>query len=120
MFDEIKKKYLEMFESEKLPYIRCNKCGYVFFYPRDYCPKCGSKDLAVLESKGVGKVFSYTKFVNKDGKEVIYGIVELHEGFRMYTNFLEEVDIGDEVAVKYIIKDGRKIPVFSKNDLKKE
>jgi uncharacterized OB-fold protein len=113
MFDKIKEKYLSLMEKESLPYIKCKSCGHVFFYPRDFCPRCNSRDLEVKISEGKGKVFSFTKFQGKKG-ETIYGIVELDEGFRMYTNIFGDVDIGDEVIVTFINDSGRKIPVFKK------
>ncbi len=114
MYEEIKKKYMETFEREKLPYIRCNNCSYIFYYPRDYCPKCGSRKLEVLESNGLGKVFSCTRFFNKEGKEIIYGIVELDEGFRIYTNFMSDIDIGDRVKVKFVKVNDKMVPVFER------
>ncbi|AHC52052.1 DNA-binding protein [Sulfolobus acidocaldarius SUSAZ] len=113
MFEEIKKKYQEMFGNEKLPYLKCTRCGHSFYYPRDYCPKCRSRELEVRESRGVGSVFSMTKFRDRDNKEIYYGIVELEEGFRMYANFIVPVEIGDMVRVKFLGKES-KVPFFEK------
>jgi uncharacterized OB-fold protein len=113
MFDKIKEEYLKIMNNDKLPYIKCKSCGYTFFYPRDYCPKCNSKDLEIKESVGEGRVFSVTKFQGKKG-ETLYGIIEMKEGFRMYSNILDNVEIGDEVKVIFINDDGRKIPFFKK------
>ncbi|PVU76918.1 zinc ribbon domain-containing protein [Saccharolobus islandicus] len=32
-------------KKEKLPYIKCKSCGYVFLYPRDFCAKCNSSSI---------------------------------------------------------------------------
>lgn len=113
MMDEVNSKYKEYFNQERLPYIQCKKCERKFYYPKYFCPYCGSTDFEVRISQGRGKVFSFTKFKDKDG-EVIYGIVELEEGFRMYTNFVNEVDIGDNVTVTFENRNGIKIPLFKK------
>lgn len=112
--EEIKAKYKEYLNEEKLPYIECKKCGKRFYYPKYFCPNCGSEEFEVKVSSGRGKVFSFTKFKDKD-EEVIYGIVELEEGFRMYTNFIGEVEIGDEVFAVFESKNGIKIPLFRRS-----
>ncbi|BDC18830.1 zinc ribbon domain-containing protein [Acidianus sp. HS-5] len=114
MFDEIRKEYINLMNDGKLPYIKCKSCGYVFFYPRDYCPKCDSKDLEIKVSKGEGKVFSITMFQSAKGK-IYYGIIELDEGFRMYANIEDDAEIGDKVTVEFTEKDGRKIPIFRRS-----
>ncbi len=52
-----------------------------------------------------------TKFNN-----TIYGIVELKEGFRLYTNIIDEngkADIGVDVEVRFTVGNGgKKFPVF--------
>jgi uncharacterized OB-fold protein len=112
-FDEVVKKYKELLAQEKLPYIHCKSCNKNFYYPRPKCLYCGSEDIEIKISKGIGKIFSFTKF-NKDGSWVCYGIVELDEGFRMYSNFDSDVEMGERVMVKFILKEGQKIPIFTK------
>ncbi|MEM0362449.1 MAG: Zn-ribbon domain-containing OB-fold protein [Sulfolobaceae archaeon] len=101
--EEIYTKYDNIIRSENaLPYIKCNDCNHIFFYIRHFCPKCGSKKLEVLKSSGIGKVFSWTKVYRK-GESFVYGIVEVEEGFRVYCNFSEDVEIGDKVKVKTFV-----------------
>ncbi|QGA68061.1 Zn-ribbon domain-containing OB-fold protein [Sulfolobus sp. E11-6] len=97
--EEIYSAYDKIVQSGYLPYIRCKKCTHTFFYVRHCCPKCGSRDLEVLRSEGIGKVFSWTKIFRKNDTS-IYGIVELGEGFKVYCNFTSDVEIGDNVRVK--------------------
>jgi len=110
--EEIRKKYFEYFEKEILPFIECRKCGHKFYYPRAICPKCGSKDLEIKESNGMGKIFAMTKIYDK---KVIYGIIELDEGFKIYSNIIgdeNEVDIGRRVKVTFVSVNGQKFPFF--------
>ncbi|QIW23826.1 nucleic acid-binding protein [Sulfolobus sp. S-194] len=105
--DEIYAKYDKIIrEDSSLPYIKCNNCNSTFFYPRHFCPKCGSNNIEVMRSSGIGKVFSWTKIYRK-GDKWIYGIVELEEGFKVYCNFTEDIKIGDKVKVKVVPKDDR-------------
>ncbi|AAY81064.1 Zn-ribbon domain-containing OB-fold protein [Sulfolobus acidocaldarius] len=110
-YEELIKAYFDSFESERLPYIKCTKCGKVFYYPRTFCINCNSTDLQVKTSEGKGKIFTMTKFNN-----TIYGIVELKEGFRLYTNIIDEngkADIGVDVEVRFTVGNGgKKFPVF--------
>ena len=112
--EEIYSKYDEIVKSGDLPFLQCKKCGHKFFYVRHICPKCSSKDLEVVKSSGIGKVFSWTKIYRKN-ETFIYGIVELEEGFRIYCNIAEDVEIGDKVKVNVsILNDGKYKIVASK------
>ncbi|TRM79804.1 hypothetical protein DJ522_09295, partial [Sulfolobus sp. F3] len=95
--DEIILTYLDYFNKEKLPYIKCNNCGYVFYYPRAICPKCLSDRLSVMESKGEGEIYSETKFNDGKGEITIVSLIKLDEGFTIYANVIannpSEVDI---------------------------
>ncbi|AEB95284.1 MULTISPECIES: Zn-ribbon domain-containing OB-fold protein [Metallosphaera] len=87
---------MESFREGKVPYLHCLNCKRNFFYPRDRCPNCHSSSLEVRVSSGKGKVFSVTEFQGK-----VYAIIEMEEGFRLYANVLDKVEIGEEViAVK--------------------
>ena len=67
-----------------IPY--CNSCSNLFFYPREVCPNCFSKDLGWKKMSGKGHVYTYThvrqavhpSFQSANGH--IYAIVQLDEG----------------------------------------
>ncbi|MEM0374442.1 MAG: zinc ribbon domain-containing protein [Sulfolobaceae archaeon] len=109
MIDEIKKEYDKLLSEGRLPYIECESCSSRFFYPKEFCPKCGFNRFKVKVSSGVGRVFSFTRFQGKSGT-VVYAIIELEEGFRMYSNVLDDVNINDKVKVVF----KGKIPYFIK------
>jgi uncharacterized OB-fold protein len=108
--EEIKAKYYESFNSEKLPFLLCKKCGHKFYYPRTRCPKCFSEDLEIMISKGFGKIYTMTRFPRLEGSPV-FGIIEMDEGFKLYTNILgRNPDVGVKVRIIFLEKNGRKYP----------
>ncbi|MDG6928553.1 MAG: OB-fold domain-containing protein [Nitrososphaerota archaeon] len=111
---EISDGYFAGFGRGELPYLRCGGCGHAFYYPRNLCPKCSSGELALAASSGKGKVFSCTRIKTRDpARSPIYAIVELPEGFRMYTNVLaDSAEIGDDVEVVFREVEGRIFPFF--------
>jgi hypothetical protein len=93
----------------KLMLPRCNACDVVIWYPRLFCPECGSTDIGWLEASGKGTVYSYT--INRRGqgdyRDLAYVVayVELEEGPRVLTNIVdcdvEQVSVGQAVQVVF-------------------
>jgi uncharacterized OB-fold protein len=108
--------YHAHFEKGKLPYLRCVECGFSCYYPKSLCSSCKRGALEVMVSNGAGKVYSLTRSTHA-GKPVTYGIIELSEGFRMYSTILETegADIGVTVNVEFTKTDGGKAPVFRRS-----
>jgi uncharacterized protein len=73
----------------------CNDCGQNIFYPRKFCPYCWSDKLSWVESKGKGKLFSYTVVLS--GVEAafapdipyILALVDLDEGIRVISRMVQ-------------------------------
>ena len=92
---------------------RCTACDDVIWYPRPYCPTCGSLDIEWIEASGRGTVYSFT--VNRRGQAdlpayreaglYVLAYVELEEGPRVMTNIVEcdpeTVRIGQQVEVVF-------------------
>ena len=81
---------------------RCNECDEVIWYPRLFCPACGSNDVGWFEASGQGTVYSFTVVERgqggwKDHSPYVLAYVELAEGPRMLTNVID-ID-PDDVAV---------------------
>jgi uncharacterized protein len=85
---------------------RCGHCGLTFWYPRGFCPECGSAEVHGIGSAGTGQVYSFT--VTRHGPGLYRGqgpyvlaLVELDEGVRVMTNVVgcppESVHIGQRV-----------------------
>jgi uncharacterized OB-fold protein len=97
--------YLEGLERGELRYQRCGDCGAAVFVPRVLCNHCGSTDVHVAVSAGLGTVYSYTAVTQRDAPSYSVCLVDLDEGFRMMSSVVgppaEEVAVGMRVSVRF-------------------
>jgi uncharacterized OB-fold protein len=104
----------------------CLRCDRVFYYPRRYCPHCGSFELDTLKASGRGHVFSFThvhvSFYGPQWESQLpYTpvLVDLDEGVRMLSRLVgpdrELVAVGDRVSVAFAEVQGRKLPFFRRD-----
>jgi len=102
----------------------CEDCAQVFYYPRLYCPNCGSEKLAWRASAGRGTLYSFTHVgVSFYGptweSQIPYTLVllDLDEGPRMLSRLVgpdrDKVQIGDRVRVEFVEFEKQKLPYFS-------
>ena len=90
---------------------RCGNCGRHVFYPREFCPHCGSASLAWVEPKGTGVVYSTTVVHRKPEAGGDYGVslIDLDEGVRMMSRVEgiapADVKIGMRVKARVIKRD---------------
>ena len=92
-------------DKGKLVLPRCQRCGHVIWYPRTFCPLCGSADVEWIEASGRGTIYSYTVVRQSQGRfagavPYVLAYVELAEGPRVLTNITGEMDglaVGDDV-----------------------
>ena len=74
---------------------RCRACGQAYFYPRDICPGCFSRDTEWVQSSGRGLLHAFAIVHRaptpafRDDAPYVAAIVELEEGPRMATNLVE-------------------------------
>ena len=92
---------------------RCVECQTVVWYPRPFCPSCGSLKVEWVQASGRGSVYSFT--VNRRGQAdlpayrdagvYVLAYVELDEGPRVMTNIVDcdpdDVRIGQRVEVVF-------------------
>jgi uncharacterized protein len=89
----------------------CDDCDSVIWYPRPFCPVCGSLNTSWTEASGKGTVYTFT-VVHRSGvpgyREAIpyvVAYVELAEGPRVMTNVVgcepDEVRVGMPVRVVF-------------------
>jgi uncharacterized OB-fold protein len=107
----------------KLLIRRCGACGEAHFYPRPFCPRCWSDDVAWEEASGRATLYTWSVVHQNDlppfGERVPYvaAVVDLIEGPRMMTNVVEcdhdALAVGMALEVTYQpIADDVTIPVF--------
>ena len=101
----------------------CRACAHCFYYPRQACPKCGSRDLEWRRSRGTATVFSYshvhTSFYGSFWESQLpytVVLVDLSEGPRMLSRLVGadhlEVRAGDPVEVQFELVESQKLPFF--------
>jgi hypothetical protein len=89
---------------------RCEDCGVVIWYPRAFCPVCGSRSTSWVEACGRGVVYSFTVARRgvgpyRDAAPYVVAYVELAEGPRVMTNVVDchpdSVEVGMPVQVVF-------------------
>ena len=103
------RKFWDATAEQKLLLPKCNDCGTVIWYPREFCPECSSFDVAWFEASGRGTIYSFT--VNRRGQgdyrdlSYVLAYVELEEGPRVLTNVVDcdpmQVSVGQSVQVVF-------------------
>ncbi|WP_224766355.1 Zn-ribbon domain-containing OB-fold protein [Nocardioides campestrisoli] len=51
--------WFERIDREELTVPRCGTCGHHFLYPRMCCPRCGSREVALVPASGRGTIASF-------------------------------------------------------------
>jgi uncharacterized protein len=111
----------------ELRYQVCNSCAEVVFHPRALCPYCLSFDLRVEVSAGRGSIYSFSVVCHATNpafaEKVPYavGIVELDEGFHMFTEIVtgdvDDIAIADRVDVEFHpVAGGATLPIFRRRE----
>ena len=111
---------------------RCTRCSVTIWYPRGFCPACGSFDIEWIDVPGTGTVYSFSiprrgRGAYRDAAPYVLADVELdlpetagrvHEpGPRIITNIVDcdpdSVSIGDRVTVVFHdTESGHALPRF--------
>jgi len=101
---------------------RCNHCASFFFPPAQRCRHCLSSDIAWVESKGTGRIYSFVIYHRSYHPAFeahipyVVAIVELDEGVRLLSNIIgtppENVRCDQRVRVTFEERDGASIPMF--------
>lgn len=102
---------------------RCKACARHVFYPREYCPHCGSQSLAWVRTAGRARVLTYViSYQPARGFEdlcpYIVAVVELDERVRMMTNLVDiepspdVIALDMQVEVTFRKRGGITLPLF--------
>ena len=94
--------YWERCRAHELWLRHCKSCNVAYFYPRDICPHCFSRDTDWVQSSGRGTLHTFSIVHRgptppfRDSVPYVTAIVELEEGARMPSNL---VDVEPDPAV---------------------
>ena len=86
--------FWEKLRSHELWLPWCRACEKFYWYPRDFCPECGSRDVEWRRSTGRGKIYTfaihYRAWHPGWADEVPYAtvLVDMDEGVRLFSNLI--------------------------------
>jgi uncharacterized OB-fold protein len=85
--------FWEAAKQHRLLVQQCESCSLTFFYPRPMCPGCFSDRIKWIESRGRGRLHTFTINYNPPRnypvkEPYVIGIVELDEGARLMSNII--------------------------------
>lgn len=104
--------FWEATREHRLVLPRCSACATYIWYPRGFCPKCGSLDVDWVEVPGTGTVYSFSiprrgQGAYRDAAPYVLAYVELDlpdgavDGPRIITNIVgcDPADVRIDVPV---------------------
>ena len=97
--------YWEKTKQHELWLKHCNDCNNTFFYPRDICPHCFSRNTKWIQASGKGTVHTFAIVHRppdpsfKDDVPFVVAMVDLEEGPRMPTNLVEVEPDPEKISV---------------------
>jgi uncharacterized OB-fold protein len=96
--------HFEGLAAGKLLLPRCERCGAVIWYPRHFCPACGSLEVGWFEASGRGTLYSFSIVRRGQGAYAeagpyVLAYVELAEGPRVMTNLLVDPEEFDVISI---------------------
>jgi uncharacterized OB-fold protein len=96
---------------------RCQACNEAHWYPRPFCPHCGSDKTDWLPAAGRGTIYSYTVTRKAGPVPYVLAYVTLDEGITMLSNIvegeIESLHIGQRVEVAFVAAEGGgRVPMF--------
>ena len=96
---------------------RCKACGEPHWYPRPFCPHCGSDHTEWEPASGSGTIYSFTVTRKAGPVPYVLAYVTLDEDVTILTNLvdaeMEALHIGQRVNVTFRqAEGGGAVPVF--------
>jgi len=105
-----------------IAYQRCGGCEVVWYFRREFCPRCGLPGAAMLQASGRGRVYAQT-LVHRAPSEALraytpylIALVDMEEGFRMMGQGDTRLAIGDRVQARFERFGGTLVPYFHKRE----
>ena len=117
--------YWEKAQAHELWLRRCAPCERAYFYPRDFCPRCGSRDVSWVRASGRGTLHTFAIVHRapvpafRERVPFIVAMVDLEEGVRLPTNLIgiepdpAHITVGMAVEVAFAdVTDEISLPMF--------
>ncbi|MEO7937850.1 MAG: Zn-ribbon domain-containing OB-fold protein [Burkholderiaceae bacterium] len=104
-------------QQGKLLLKHCTACDTTHYYPRPYCPHCGSEHTEWQTSSGIGEVYSFTRMVRGVQTPYLMAYIRLDDGVTVLSHLQADdwdaVQIGMRVKVNFVPSaSGQNVPVF--------
>ena len=80
--------YLDATSRGEIPIVICSSCGKATTYPRATCTVCGSENISLKKSSGIGTLYAFTEIhrapaTSKIAVPYTIAIVQLDEGIKV-------------------------------------
>jgi len=101
-----------------IAYQSCDGCRARWYFRRDFCPRCGARDVALGRAAGAGTVYATTLVARAPTEALrphapyLVVLVDADEGFRMMAHGDPHLRIGDRVRARFVRLADRLIPYF--------
>jgi uncharacterized OB-fold protein len=107
--------YWEKAKAHELWLRHCDDCNKAYFYPRDICPMCFSRNTSWVQASGKGTLHTFAIVHRaptpafRDDAPFVVAMVDLEEGPRMPTNLVgvepDPANIKVGMAVEVVFED---------------
>ncbi len=107
--------YWEKAKAHELWLRHCDDCNKAYFYPRDICPMCFSRNTSWIQASGKGTLHTFAIVHRaptpafRDDAPFVVAMVDLEEGPRMPTNLVgvepDPANIKVGMAVEVVFED---------------
>ena len=97
--------------QEELVLPQCDECATLIWYPRPFCPECGSTSTSWIVASGNATLYSFTVVraaphaAYKDAGQYVLAYVTLAEGPTIMTNVVaadpDDLEIGQELSAVF-------------------
>lgn len=114
--------YWEGAAAGELRIQQCTSCTRYYFYPRPFCPNCGSAEVEWRVTSGRATLVSYVinhRPIPPTDEPLVIALVQLEEGPRMMTNVVgveplpENLPLDLPLRVTFEERGEHSIPVFT-------
>jgi len=106
--------------GEGIAYQACPACSAIWYFQRNFCPRCGDQHPRTLQASGEGTVHAITLVTRAPSEELrpfapyAIALVDAVEGFRLMAHADAALRIGDRVRARFVDLAGCRIPRFER------